>query len=62
MTKANPVQFLEEVRAELKKVVWPSRQEALRLTLVVIFVSFLVGAFISSIDFVLTKLMARIIK
>jgi len=62
MTKANPVQFLEEVRAELKKVVWPSRQEALRLTLVVIFVSFLVGAFISGIDFVLTKIMTRIIK
>ena len=38
-----PVGFLKEVRDELKKVVWPTRDEIIRLTGVVIFVSVIVG-------------------
>ncbi|MFP4439543.1 MAG: preprotein translocase subunit SecE [Chloroflexaceae bacterium] len=35
-----------ETRAELRKVVWPSRQETVRLTIVVIIVSFVIGLFL----------------
>ena len=62
MAKTSPIKFLKEVKTELSKVVWPSKKEAVRLTLVVILVSLLVGAFIGGVDFVLTKLMAVIIK
>lgn len=62
MPKTDPIKFLKEVRAEIKKVVWPSRQEATKLTFVVILVSALVGVFIGMLDFVLTKVMATIIK
>lgn len=62
MAKANPVQFLKEVKTELSKVIWPTRQEAIKLTFVVILVSALVGVFIGAIDFVLTKVMAVVIK
>lgn len=53
----NPSQFLQEVRTELSKVVWPSREEIFRLTLIVIFVSVIVGVFVGGLDFVFTNLM-----
>ena len=36
-----PVNFLREVRDELKKVVWPTRDEVIRLTGVVIYSKFI---------------------
>ncbi|OGH13642.1 MAG: preprotein translocase subunit SecE [Candidatus Levybacteria bacterium RIFCSPLOWO2_02_FULL_37_10] len=53
---ASPVIFLKEVQEELKKVVWPTREEVVRLTFVVIAVSLIVGLFLGGIDFILTKL------
>lgn len=43
--------FLREVRAEMAKVVWPTRARALRLTLVVIVTTIIFGAFIAAVDF-----------
>lgn len=54
--------FLKEVRDELQKVVWPTRAEVLRLTIVVILVSLVVGLFLGSIDFLLTKFTEIILK
>lgn len=56
-----PVGFLKEVRDELKKVVWPTRDEIIRLTGVVILVSVIVGLFLGATDFILTKLIGLII-
>lgn len=56
-----PVNFLREVRDELKKVVWPSREEVIRLTGVVILVSLLVGLFLGGADFILTKMIELLI-
>ncbi len=53
---ASPTTFLKEVQEELKKVVWPTRDEVIRLTLVVIIISFIVGSFLGGIDIVLVKL------
>ncbi|OGH38091.1 MAG: preprotein translocase subunit SecE [Candidatus Levybacteria bacterium RIFCSPLOWO2_01_FULL_38_21] len=53
---ASPVIFLKEVQEELKKVVWPTREEVIRLTFVVIAVSLIVGLFLGGADFILTKL------
>ena len=50
------VQFLRECRTELRKVVWPTRQEATRLTLVVIAVSVVTGAILGGFDQGLTAL------
>jgi preprotein translocase subunit SecE len=57
-----PITFFGEVRDELKKVVWPSRQETTRLTLVVITVSLLVGLFLGGLDFMFTKLLQTVVK
>jgi len=54
---AKPIVFLKEVRSELEKVSWPSREEAIRLTGIVILVSVAVGIFIGIFDYLFTKLM-----
>ncbi|PIY94291.1 MAG: preprotein translocase subunit SecE [Candidatus Levybacteria bacterium CG_4_9_14_3_um_filter_35_16] len=57
-----PVTFLKEVRDELKKVVWPTRDEVIRLTALVIIISLAVGFFLGGLDYVFTKLMALVIR
>lgn len=56
-----PANFLREVRDELRKVVWPTRDEVIRLTGVVIIVSVFVGVFLGGTDFILTKLIELIV-
>ncbi|HSX40872.1 MAG TPA: preprotein translocase subunit SecE [Candidatus Saccharimonadales bacterium] len=59
---ASPVSFFAQTWDELKKVTWPSRAEVIRLTGVVIVVSLIVGGFLGGVDFLLTKIMAGLIK
>lgn len=56
-----PANFFREVREELTKVVWPTRDEIIRLTGVVILVSLGVGLFLGGVDFILTKAIALLI-
>ena len=42
--------FFMDIIGELRKVVWPTRQEAMHLTMVVIIVSVILGAFLGGID------------
>ncbi len=53
--------FIQEVVAELKKVTWPSRDEVVRLTLVVIVVSVAVGALLGTVDLIFAWLMERLL-
>lgn len=53
--------FLEEVKLEMGKVVWPSRTETTRMSLIVIGVSLAVGAFLGGLDFMLTQLTDKFI-
>lgn len=55
----NPVAYIKESRAELEKVVWITKSETIRLTVVVIAVSLIVGAYISGLDTILAKLTER---
>ena len=43
-------QFFVEVRSEMKKVVWPSREETIRLTAVVIALSAIISVVLFSAD------------
>ena len=47
--------FLREVRAEMEKVTWPSRQEVQAATLVIIVLVLLLAVFIGSVDFVVSR-------
>ena len=53
--------FLRSVKVELNKVNWPDRQQTWRLTLVVLGVSIVIGAYIGGLDFLFTKLIASLI-
>lgn len=57
----SPTVFLKEVRTEMEKVSWPSRQEAIRLTLIVIAASLAIGIYIGGLDFGFTKIMELLI-
>ena len=54
--------WLRETRAELRKVTWPTREEALRLTYVVIGISLAMGAVLGLMDFVLNSLYGLLIR
>lgn len=47
-----------QIMDELKKVTWPTKQETIRLTGIVIVISLIIGAYIGIIDFLLAKALA----
>jgi len=55
-------QFLVEVRSELKKVVWPTREEMTKLTGLVVGISVFVGFLLGGVDFAFTKLFELLVK
>ena len=55
------INYLKEVRLELSKVVWPKREEVIKLTLIVIIISVIVGLYLGALDFIYTKLLELLI-
>jgi len=55
------IKFLQEVKSELKKVTWPSQPLIIKMTMVVVGVSLVVGLFLAGVDFIFSKLMSLII-
>jgi preprotein translocase subunit SecE len=53
--------FFNEVVDELKKVTWPTRQEAIKMTATVIGVSIVVAVFIGGLDYALTQIISKIL-
>jgi preprotein translocase subunit SecE len=58
VTKA--IQFLSEVKSEVKKVTWPTKKEAMGGTAVVLVVVFIMALFLGLIDMVLSKIIGVI--
>jgi preprotein translocase subunit SecE len=54
--------WLRETRGELRKVTWPTREEALRLTYVVIVLSLIMGAVLGGLDFILSTAYSLIVR
>lgn len=52
--------FIQEVVAELRKVVWPTREEATRLTVMVLTVSIAVGVVLGVFDFGFSQAIRRL--
>lgn len=57
-----PVKFLSEVRQELHKVNWSTRQEVFSSTIVVITSTFLVAVFIGIVDLVFSKILSVVFR
>ena len=47
---ANPLQFIQEVRSEVSKIVWPTRRETLMTTVMVFVMVTIVATFFFLVD------------
>jgi preprotein translocase subunit SecE len=56
------VQFLREVKVELKKVAWPSRKQTLGSTAVVLILVFIISAFLGVVDMGLSSLVRLVLQ
>ncbi len=54
------VPFLREVRAELKKVTWPSRNEIYSTTLIVIIATFFFGFYLYFMDVIFSWVISHV--
>jgi preprotein translocase subunit SecE len=59
---AKGINFLKEVKQELGKVAWSSRQELIGATIVVIIITLILGVFIGVIDLSLSKMLSLLFK
>jgi preprotein translocase subunit SecE len=50
MAKTNPLQFIQQVRSEASKIVWPTRRETMLTTAMVFFMSILFATFFFLVD------------
>ncbi|SFH40266.1 protein translocase subunit secE/sec61 gamma [Palleronia marisminoris] len=53
--KTNPFQFIQQTRAEISKVVWPTRREVLLTTVMVFIMATLTAVFFFFVDFVIRQ-------
>ena len=58
--RAGVRQFLREVRQELKRVNWPTRQELVAYTVVVLVSVTVLTSFVFGLDYVFSKLVLRV--
>jgi preprotein translocase subunit SecE len=50
MATTNPVQFIQQVRAEVAKVSWPTRREVMLTSIMVFIMAALMSTFFSLVD------------
>ncbi len=55
------VDYLKDTRSEMKHVSWPTKQQAVAFTLVVILISVGVAAFLGFFDFLFTRGLEKLI-
>ena len=55
------LQFLREVKIELKKVTWPTRKQTISSTIVVVIIVFLISFFLGIVDIALSGILRLIL-
>lgn len=53
MAMTNPFKFMQEVRGEVAKVVWPTRREVLLTTVMVFIMATLTAIFFAIVDLII---------
>jgi len=53
-----PVNFIKEVKAQLIKVSWPTKNELVGSTSIVITITFITAVFIGFIDLILSRILS----
>ncbi|MBN2344894.1 MAG: preprotein translocase subunit SecE [Candidatus Aminicenantes bacterium] len=52
--------YLKEVRGEMKKVTWPSKDDLVKTTIAVIVISLFFGIYLFGVDFIFARIFRRI--
>lgn len=60
-TKANPLQFMQQVRSEVGKVVWPTRREVVLTTIMVFIMAALTSVFFFIVDLIIRTGLTQIL-
>ncbi|WP_089269313.1 preprotein translocase subunit SecE [Puniceibacterium sediminis] len=55
MARTNPIQFVQQVRAEVAKVVWPTRREVLLTTVMVFIMATLTAIVFATVDILIRE-------
>jgi len=55
------INFFGEVKLELSRVTWPTRNEVIKLTLIVFAVSVILGLYVGSLDYIFTRVLSLIV-
>ena len=55
------INYLNEVKIELLKVSWPSRDQTIKMAILVIIVSVATGVFLGGFDFLFSRLVGLIL-
>lgn len=53
--------FFSDIVGELRKVVWPTRQETIRLTLIVLGLCIVMGVILGAVDYGFSELVAKVL-
>jgi preprotein translocase subunit SecE len=56
VAKVSPVEFIQQVKAETAKVVWPTRRETVMTAIMVVVMTLLLGTFFFSVDWAFSRI------
>lgn len=62
MSKSGPMQYFRDVRAEAKKVTWPSRKETIASTIAVFIMVVLASVFLYLSDQIIAYLVSLVLR
>ncbi len=60
--RMNLLNYFKEVKVELGKVTWPTRQQATKLTIIILLVSLATGLYVGGLDLLFTNLLGLFLK
>lgn len=61
MSMGNITNYFKEVTQEVQKVSWPSKEQTIEKTLLVLTVTVVVGLYVGTLDFVFSKIITAIL-
>jgi len=60
-TKTNPLQFIQQVRAEVSKIVWPTRRETVMTGVMVVIMTTILAVFFFGVDSIFAALVQALL-
>ena len=61
MAKTSPGEFIKQVQAERKKIVWPTRRETVTTAIMVVMMTVMLGVFFFGVDTIFKQIVAGLL-